>query len=93
MGLQGLTLKKNCLVGIIVVCFLLAGYLCLLAILSIWIGVRSAPQPGFWMPILTGSFCFFPVLWVLFRLTRFLRSQMAEEGIVRAQGLQEPNQR
>jgi uncharacterized membrane protein HdeD (DUF308 family) len=83
MDHRGHTLKKACLWGMIVVSFLLAGYLCLLAVLSIWIGVRSAPQPGCWVPILAGSFCFFPIIWALFRVTRLLRSQMAEKGIVR----------
>ncbi len=92
MDRQGFTLRKTCLGGMIAVCFLLAGYLWLLAILSIWIGLRSAPQPGFWVPVLAGSFCFFLVLWILFRLMRFLRSQMAEEGIVRVEGLEGPNQ-
>ena len=66
----------------IVLCFLLAGSLCFLAIVSIWFGLHSFPQRGFWVPVLAGSICFLLVLWALVRLTRFLRSQMAEDGIV-----------
>jgi uncharacterized membrane protein HdeD (DUF308 family) len=91
MDRQGFNSRKTWLGGMIAVCFLLAGYLCLLAVLSIWIGLRSAPQPGFWVPVLAGFFCFLLVLWALFRLTRFLRSQMTEEGIVSVEGFQGPN--
>jgi len=92
MGPQGSSLKKTCLCGMIAVSFLLAVYLCLLSVLSIWIGLKSGPQTGFWVPVLAGSFCFLLVLWMLLRLTRFLRSQMPEEGIIRIEGFQGPNQ-
>lgn len=82
MDRQGRSLRKTFLAGMIVLCFLLAGSLCLLAIVSIWIGLHSFPQRGFWVPVLAGSICFLLVLWALVRLTRFLRSQMAEDGIV-----------
>lgn len=75
--------KKICLWFLIGACFLLAGYLFLVSALSILIGLRTAPQPGFWVPILAGTACLIPVLLGLIRVTKLLLAQMAEEGIVR----------
>jgi hypothetical protein len=75
-------LKKVGLWSLITVCFLAAGYLTLVFSLSILIGLKSAPQPGFWVPILTGAMCLIPVLWALISITKLLLAQMAEEGIV-----------
>ncbi|MBW2095770.1 MAG: hypothetical protein JRI80_12865 [Deltaproteobacteria bacterium] len=75
--------KKICLWFLIGACFLLAGYLSFISVLSILIGLRSASQPGFWVPILAGTACLIPVLWALIRITKLLLAQMAEEGIVR----------
>jgi len=75
-------LKKIGLWSLITACFLAAGYLTLVFSLSILIGVKSAPQPGYWVPILIGSICLIPVLWALIAITKRLLAQMAEEGIV-----------
>jgi hypothetical protein len=75
--------SKICLWFLICACFLLAGYLSFISALSIVIGIKSAPQPGFWAPILAGTACLIPVLWGLIRVIKLLLSQMAEEGIVR----------
>jgi hypothetical protein len=75
--------RQTCLWLAIGACFLLAGYLSFVSVLSILVGVKSAPQPGFWVPILAGLACVFPVLWALIRGTRLLHSQMVEEDIVR----------
>jgi hypothetical protein len=75
--------RQKCLWLVIGACFLLAGYLSFVSVLSIVVGVKSAPQPGFWMPILAGLACVFPVLWALVRVTKLLLSQMVEEDIVR----------
>jgi len=75
--------KKIGLWFLIGVCFLLAGYLSFVSGLSILIGVKWAPQPGFWVPILAGTACLIPVLWALIRITKLLLAQMAEKGIVK----------
>lgn len=75
--------RKVCLWFVIGACFVVACYLCLVSALSIFIGVKSAPQPGFWVPILAGLACLLPVLWALIRVTKVLFSHMAEKGIVR----------
>jgi len=75
--------KKMCLWAIIGACFLLAGYLALVSVLCIFIGVKSVSQPGFWVPILAGTACLVPVLWALVRVTKLLLTQMTDKGIVR----------
>jgi len=74
--------KKIFLWSLMGACFLLAGYLSFVSALSILIGLRSAPQLGFWVPILAGTACLIPVLWALIKVTKLLLAQMAEEGIV-----------
>lgn len=83
MARERSSFRKMGIWGTIAFCFLLAGYLCLLSILSIWIGVTAAPQSGFWVPILAGATCLIPVFWGLYRITKLLVSQMAEKEIIR----------
>ena len=68
-----------CLIGAF---FLLAGYLALVFVLSILIGLKAAPQPGFWVPILAGTAFLIPLLFAIISITKLLIGHMAEEDIV-----------
>jgi len=51
---------------------LVAAYLVFLGVISISAGLQHTQEEGSWVPVLAGSLCILAVLWILFRVARFL---------------------
>ena len=51
---------------------LVAAYLVFLGVISISVGLQHTQAEGSWVPVLAGSLCILEVLWILFRVARFL---------------------
>jgi uncharacterized membrane protein HdeD (DUF308 family) len=51
---------------------LVAAYLVFLGVISISVGLQHTQAEGSWVPVLAGSLCILAVLWILFRVARFL---------------------
>jgi uncharacterized membrane protein HdeD (DUF308 family) len=70
---------KNPLLWVLLVFSVLASaYAVFLGVISISVGLEHTDQSGSWMPVLAGSLCILVVLWLLFRVTRYLLQALRE---------------
>ena len=72
-------LKKVGLWLLLVLCGLSTGYIVLIGMISIWMGLNHSEEQGFWMPILTGSLAIMIILWLFLRLVKFSLDRMKEK--------------
>jgi hypothetical protein len=61
---------------------LVAAYIDLVAVFSIWIGFHSAHRMGFWLPVVAGGSLFLLVLWIFLGISRYLVNAAGEEDLI-----------
>ena len=79
---ESLFLKRILLWGVLIACCLLAAYFSLISVVCIWVGLDHLDQPGFWVPILAGTFLFLLLLWVFSRTLKRILIHLKEEDVV-----------
>lgn len=78
-----ISFRKLFLWSLIVACILIACYLSLVSLISIWIGVENIHENGFWVPLLAGILFLVAVLWTLFHSVRGLLRHLGQEDLLR----------
>jgi uncharacterized membrane protein HdeD (DUF308 family) len=75
-------LKTLGLWSVLVLCGLFTTYIIVIAIVSIWVGLKHLQQDGFWMPVLAGTLSITVVLWLFLRFSRFILNRMKEKDTI-----------
>lgn len=74
--------KKMCLRGLSLAGLLASAYLIFIAVVSIWVGLDSKDQAGFWAPLLAGALLFSLVSWILYRVARRALFSKKRDGFI-----------
>ena len=61
---------------------IIAAYIALLSLISVWVGFTHLYRAGSWVPILAGMVLLILVSWLYFRLARTILSHRQEEGVI-----------
>jgi len=74
--------RKLCLYSLIIVCGLVGIYLCLISLVTLWVGLEHMHQRASWVPTLAGGTFFIVVFWTFFRLIRLILRQTRENDLI-----------
>jgi len=61
---------------------LATAYVFFICLISVWVGLSQRQQDGFWMPVLVGSITIIAILWLFFRLSKFILGRMKEKDVI-----------
>jgi len=75
-------LKNFSLWSLLIVLGLIIGYIILIALISINVGLNHLQQDGFWVPILAGVISIVGCLWLFLYFLKFIISRMKEKDII-----------
>jgi hypothetical protein len=74
--------KQVSLWFLLVLCGLIAAFLLFISLISVWVGLTSLHQDGFWMPLLVGVMGTGLTLWLFIIFARFMLGKMEEKDII-----------
>ncbi len=75
-------LKDIILWCLIIACGMITVYLCFISLVSIWIGIAHSNQPGWWIPVLTGTCFFIAVFFAFLRTALYISSHIKKKDII-----------
>ena len=71
-----------CLWCLIFGCGIIVSYLCLISIISIWIGIAHVYQSGWWVPVVAGSLFLTGVLVGFVRASKKILRNIKQKGVL-----------
>jgi hypothetical protein len=74
--------KQVSLWFLLLFCGLIAAFLLFIALRSVWVGLTSLHQDGFWMPLLVGIIGIGATFWLFIIFARFILGKMKEKDII-----------
>jgi hypothetical protein len=71
--------RYMCLWFLIIVCGVIAAYLCFISLVSIWIGIVHVHQSGWWAPVVAGTAFLIAVLLAFLRTSKNISTHMKQK--------------
>jgi hypothetical protein len=67
---------------IIIACGMIAAYLCLISLVSIWIGIAHIHQSGWWAPVVAGTSFLVAVFLAFLRTAKNISNHIKQKDVL-----------